>query len=441
MDGADLVVEAVGAGTDLVYATASYALAAGSEVEILSTSDNSATTAIDLTGNAIANTLYGNAGVNRLSGGGGADVMVGLGGNDVYFVDNVADYVDESAGGGADVVYTNLSYAMAWGQEIEVLSVDDHGATTAINLTGNEYANILYGNAGVNRLFGGDGADVMLGFGGDDVFFVNSADDVVGENVGGGSDIVFSYVSYALAAGSEVEILSTNDNSATTALDLTGNDLANTLYGNAGANRLDGGAGADLLVGLGGNDVYVVDTASDLVSEAVGGGYDVVYAGLSYTLAAGYEVEVLSVNDHGATTAIDFTGNEFANGLYGNAGDNVLDGKGGSDALLGFGGADTFAFTTALGAGNVDVLGDFLSATDKIALDDAIFTQIGGLGALGAGAFVTGTGAQDGNDRIVYNSTTGQLFYDADGSGGSAQVLFATLNPGTALAASDFVVI
>jgi hypothetical protein len=43
--------------------------------------------------------------------------------------------------------------------------------------------------------------------------------------------------------------------------------------------------------------------------------------------------------------------------------------------------------------------------------------------------------------RIVYNSATGQIFFDADGSGAGAQVLFATVNAGTVLSLADFVVI
>ena len=87
--------------------------------------------------------------------------------------------------------------------------------------------------------------------------------------------------------------------------------------------------------------------------------------------------------------------------IFGNAGANVLDGKGGNDALVGCGGADFFAFTTALGAGNVDTIVDFVAGTDKIGLDDAIFTGIGG--TLNANAFVIGAAAADIDDRIVYN--------------------------------------
>ena len=63
------------------------------------------------------------------------------------------------------------------------------------------------------------------------------------------------------------------------------------------------------------------------------------------------------------------------------------------------------------------------------------------LGALNANAFVTGTAAQDADDRIIYDSATGKLFFDADGSGAGAAVLFATLDAGLALTASDFTVI
>ena len=92
---------------------------------------------------------------------------------------------------------------------------------------------------------------------------------------------------------------------------------------------LIGGGGADILFGGGGNDIYRVEEAGDVVVEGAGGGADSVYAVTSYTLAAGSEVELLSAIDPGATAAMDLTGNEFANRLYGNAGANTLIGGGG----------------------------------------------------------------------------------------------------------------
>src|SRR5215510_13214583 len=75
---ADMVTEAVGEGTlDRVLTGVTYVLAAGSEVEILETTDPAATTALDLVGNEFANAIVGNAGSNTIVGGRGLDTMVG----------------------------------------------------------------------------------------------------------------------------------------------------------------------------------------------------------------------------------------------------------------------------------------------------------------------------------------------------------------------------
>ncbi|HEY5711919.1 MAG TPA: hypothetical protein VIT38_08495, partial [Allosphingosinicella sp.] len=155
----------------------------------------------------------------------------------------------------------------------------------------------------------------------------------------------------------------------------------------------------------------------------------------------GISIEFLTTGQISGTAAINLTGNELGNQLWGNDGANILNGGAGNDVLFGFGGADTFAFATALGAGNVDVVGDFAHGTDKIALDDAVFAGIGGLGALSASAFVTGTAAGDADDRIIFDSATGNIYFDADGNGAGAQVLFANVGVGSTLTASDFQVI
>jgi Ca2+-binding RTX toxin-like protein len=290
-------------------------------------------------------------------------------------------------------------------------------------------------------LNGGAGLDNMAGLGGDDFYFVDNAGDRAVENSGEGSDRVLASVSYALEAGSSVEVLVTTDSAGTNAINLTGNELAQSIVGNAGANRLNGGGGADILVGLGGDDFYFMDNAGDRATESAGNGNDRVFAGVSWTLEAGSSVETISTTNNAGTTAINLTGNELAQTILGNAGVNILDGRGGSDTLMGGAGADSFAFTTALGAGNVDRLLDMQAGTDKIALDDAIFTGIGPLGALNANAFVVGAAAADASDRIIYNNATGQLFFDADGTGAGAAVLFATLDGKPAISASDFTVI
>jgi Ca2+-binding RTX toxin-like protein len=381
------------------------------------------------------------AGNDLLVGGGGADVLSGGTGDDLYFLDDGGDQVIEIEGEGFDAVYTSASFGLAEDAEVEWLSADAVYGTSAIDLTGSATANVLLGNQGANILNGGGGADMLVGYGGDDIYHVDTGSDAIFEATGEGFDTVYASTSYTLGAGVDVERLAAEAASGTEVIDLRGNEIANTLLGNDGANILDGAGGADMLVGYGGSDTYFVDTASDMVLEAASEGFDALYASTSYVLDTGAEVEWLSADAVYGTGTIDLTGNEFVNYVLGNDGANVLDGGDGGDVLVGYGGADTFAFTTALGAGNVDTIVDFAAGTDRLALDDSVFAAIGGPGALNANAFVTGAAAADADDRIIYNSATGQLFFDADGNGAGAAVQFAALQPGLALNAADFFVI
>ena len=121
------------------------------------------------------------------------------------------------------------------------------------------------------------------------------------------------------------------------------------------------------------------------------------------------------------------------------AGNDDLFGGTGSDNLTGGTGTDRFRFDTALSAAtNVDHILDFDVVDDTIFLDRNIFTGIAVNGTLAAGAFRAGTSAGDVDDRIVYDAATGNIFYDADGLGGVAQILFATIGAGTALTNADF---
>jgi VCBS repeat-containing protein len=435
----DVIHETAGQGIDTVYTSlANFTLAAGVSAEGLSSTNQNGTAAQNLTGNEVGNAIYGTQGANQLDGAGGHDILLGFGGNDIYFVD-AEDEIVEAVGGGTDTAYARGDYVLRAGVELEVLSTANQGSLAAQSLTGNEFANVLYGNAGANHLDGGGGADILVGLGGDDVYNVNSTDDQVIEFNGGGNDSVYATGNYTLAGGSEIEQLLSSDPLGTTAQSLTGNEYNNTITGNAGANVISGGGGTDTLIGLAGDDTYFVDS-NDSVVEAVGGGTDVVYASTSYQLAANSEIEVLSSNNQNGTTAQDLTGNEFANVIYGNAGANVLDGRSGSDILIGLGGADTFAFTTALAPGNIDTVYDFASGTDKISLSAAVFAGLSA-GPLAPGAFVIGTSAQDADDRIIYDSATGNLYFDADGNGGGAQVLFAHINGHPTVLSTDFVIV
>jgi serralysin len=154
----------------------------------------------------------------------------------------------------------------------------------------------------------------------------------------------------------------------------------------------------------------------------------------------------------GGSGSDTLTGNSAGNVLKGMSGDDKLRaGTGndylygglGSDYLQGGKGKDYFIFSNAPSdpsGSNADRISDFTAKDDTIRLDDKVF---GGLktGALSSARLCFGSGAKDSTDRIIYNKSTGELFYDPDGTGAAAQIKFATLISKPALSAADFYII
>jgi VCBS repeat-containing protein len=316
-----------------------------------------ATVTITISGLDSDDVLIGTAGADTLNAGVGNDEVDALAGDDTIIGGSGAGDDDYDGGDDTDTldyssttagVTINLGAALnqATGAEIgtdQIRNVENViGGSGGDFLRGDGLANSLQGGAGADRLDGRGGADSMEGGGGDDIFIVDDADDQVFELAGGGSnDKALASVSYRLAADQQVEVLATNSSTGTAAIDLTGNELAQTILGNAGANLIDGKGGADIMRGLNGNDIYRVDDAGDRVLEVAGGGTnDKVLASVSYTLAAGQQVESLTTNSSTGTAAINLTGNEFGQSILGNARGNILKGGGGADTLRGLGGAD-----------------------------------------------------------------------------------------------------
>ena len=178
-----------------------------------------------------------------LDGGAGADLLNGGPDNDTYFVDNAADVILDSFG--TDNVNVSVSYVLAAGVAIEALRTTNAAGTTAINLAGNNLANIIIGNAGNNIINGGSGADNMQR---------RRRQRFVRRRQCGRQGHRYRrhrqrqrLVSYALTAGVAIETLRTANAAGTTAINLTGNEFANIVTGNAGANILNAGAGNDTL--------------------------------------------------------------------------------------------------------------------------------------------------------------------------------------------------
>jgi len=263
-----------------------------------------------LVGNDASNSLSGFGGDDFLDGGDGDDTLEGGAGSDTL-----------KGGGGADVLMGNeglpfdegidtVSYYESPEGVIALLNAnagaggDAEGDTyfSIENLTGSIYADTLWGDDGVNQLMGMDGNDILKGFGGadslhggngndtlrgmdgndtldggagadtmlagtgDDTYYVDNANDEVIEVAGQGNDRVRTSTSYSLAPGSEVEILDTTDQTATTAISLAGNEYANVIIGNAGNNVIVGGAGLDFMGGGPGADVFVWHSITEMGS-------------------------------------------------------------------------------------------------------------------------------------------------------------------------------
>lgn len=329
-----------------------------------------------LIGNGGNDVLNGGNGDDSLSGGAGIDIMVGGSGNDIYFVDTVDDQILETLGEGHDVVFTDGSYTLRAGVAVEVLLANAPNAGGAINLSGNEFDNVISGNAGANVLLGNGGNDALIGQDGndtldgglgndtangglgDDIYIVENADDIVVESESQGRDLLFTSANYALRAGNSIEVLLTTDQSGTQSINLSGNEIDNILQGNRGSNILFGGGGADIILAFGGDDtldggtggdfmaggtgddIYLVDIVDDFIVENEGEGRDIVYSAASYVLRSAVSVEFLIADPQASTAAIHLTGNEFANTVLGSSGDNILFGAGADDVLLGFGGDD-----------------------------------------------------------------------------------------------------
>jgi Ca2+-binding RTX toxin-like protein len=221
---------------------------------------------------------------------------------------------------------------------------------------------------------------------------------------------------------------------------LTGGAGHDTLDGGAGADTLIGGAGNDSLVGGAGNDRYVVNSRNDRISETSTARTEVDTVVSSVSWSLGENLERLTLTGSADTNG---TGNALGNLIIGNSGDNRLTGGAGNDTLTGGQGADIFRFASELdGRTNVDTIKDFNPVVDVIELENGIFAKLTKLGALSAANFRANAGGKaiDANDFIVYETDTGKLFYDADGSGEGAAVLIATLTDAPMLTASDIFV-
>jgi Ca2+-binding RTX toxin-like protein len=418
-----------------------------------------------LIGSARANKLFGGAGGDTLTGGGGTDTLYGGAGNDT------ADYADRTGGvrldlrngGSAGDIYNSIENLAGSG-------LDDR-------LRGNSAANVLTGQGGDDTLRGGNGDDVLLGdfaYQGDapprpgiGTGYATLAPDATNNSVATAFDISNNFT---LAADPDIFDSTTNLH---TTVNATGN-------GESAYYRISLAAGTVITIDIDGiadpdihdSIVRLLDADGNVVAQNDDGGDDpgsssgrdssavfvVQEAGVYYIQEGswtpdapgdGWTPVVPDGSVYKLNVSVEFPptpaqpGDAGSDMLQGGRGNDLLDGGLAADTLIGGTGEDSFRFSTALGDGNIDRISDFNVANDVILLDNLIFTAIGGNGALALGAFYKSAAgiANAADDRIIYDTDSGALSYDADGSGGDDAVQFAQLRANLNLSALDFFVI
>jgi Ca2+-binding RTX toxin-like protein len=482
-----------GAGVDTVsyenaMAAVTVSLALGSAQATGGSGTDTLLLVENLIGSAYADRLIGNALWNVFDGGAGADTLEGGDGSDTYVIDSALDLIVESNAdvrtGGSDWVHSHLASTTLgsnlenglilrsgaanlfgnaanntlvagvgdnrlWGGSgLDTVSYERAGAAVTVdlsvataqstggsgsdtlqlieNLIGSAHNDSLKGNGLWNRLDGGAGADTLEGGLGSDSYVVDHAGDVVIERADEGADWVYSRLtSYQLGDHIENGAIDRDDGAS-----LSGNALANVLQAGLGNDTLNGGEGSDTASFARASSAVVVELARGLASG--GAGTDQL-ASIENLIGSSHHDSL-----YGDANANDIRGGSGSDWIAGGGGNDILRGGGNNQ---GDGAADSFVFDTAPnGNTNYDRIIAFEgNGLDRILLDPAIFGAIGA--TLDASEFRIGTSALDADDYLLFDRLTGNLFYDADGSGAGAKVLFAKLiNWSGSVDASDFVI-
>jgi len=379
-----------------------------------------------------------------------------------------------------------------------------NGSLAADEIYGLDGNDSLNGGGGKDELIGGAGLDTLQGGAGDDELTGGAGNDILnggsgfncadytaettnlsinlksgiatGRNSQGTAEIgkdKLIFIQEACAGSGNDYLVASDKSSKLEGADgqdlLRGGNSSDTLEGGAGDDVLVGGRGSDSMTGGSGADSFRVDAGIDTITD-LGNGADAlnvvtgsavnaalagqwtassesINSGTAKLTTTGWAVDLsavtqgkgFTVTNQGESTSL--IGSGLADTLSGGAGDDTLTGGLGKDVLSGGDGADIFVFSSALNARtNVDTITDFTTGEDKIQLNKAIFTALTGDDL--SDAFFSGTKAANFDQHIIYNQTSGALYYDADGSGKGASVQIALIGVSNhaELHTSDFAV-
>jgi len=379
----------------------------------------------NITGGSGDDTITGGAGDDALDGGGGNDNINGGNGND-----NIkgGDGIDTLVGGdGADTIDGGDGADTIVGGKGDDSLIGGDGDDT---IDGGEGKDNISGGKGADSLIGGDGDDTIDGGEGADTIDGGVDNDSI--NGGDGAD--------SILGGSGADTIDGGDDNDT--IDggadndsINGGDGADSILGGFGADTIDGGDGADTIDGGSGADSISGGDGSDFI--LAGAGDDTIDGGAGNdTIDGGTDDDSIT----GGTGDDIVFGGSGADTIDGGAGDDIITGGAGADSLTGGAGNDKFLFSFP--DDGTDTITDFNVTFDQIR---AAGINFGGLlpGTLPLPNFLSGPGANvpsNPNHRFIYDTTTGELRFDPDGTGPQPTVLLAVLTGNPALANTNIVI-
>ncbi|MBD2344302.1 DUF4347 domain-containing protein [Anabaena subtropica] len=327
---------------------------------------------------------------------------------------------------------SNIGYQL-WALPVSNIQVIN-GTDNADNLVGTDQNEVINGGDGNDFVDGGGGNDTIVGgrgdgdrlFGGDGNDVITDPDGIFAAHGGLGNDTIT--ITFAPSWDNN-----TNPNDAPRS-----------------DGKITGGYGDDIITVTMNNPRFFINLKGDEpISNDPRDGNDVI------TLLGNYANSVVDLGGGddtfnggvGADNVSGGDGNDILQGgdgndrLNGGQGDDILIGGQGKDILIGGAGKDSFHLSLPL-------VGDFDTINDFNVLDDTIFISTSEFGLsehwgvqldsqlfrLGASATTASDGLRPaGGDRFIYDQSTGNLFFDADGLGGTAQIKIAHLSNQAAL--------
>ena len=381
--------------------------------------------------------------------------------------DGFADLIIGAPGASPNGTRSGQIYVVFGGKNI-------NSSSTINNLTGTADTDTLIGTIGNNIIDGKAGNDILTGNGGQDKFVIRLSD---------GNNIITDFSGVGNSLNASVGVIVNLDTLQFTGNGLTAQNLQLTQHGKNLEVTFDNVANtkvtlqnfklenldnlpANFLEPEQGNPATFLKPVGNILFDgqtSITDNFDVIDANSSQASIfnkntvtflndlnnniAGFDNSNDVINGQGGNDKIDgLSGNDL---LRGGAGNDILIGGAGNDTLVGGAGADRFLYNTnapfASSAVGVDAIADFNhSQGDKIILDKTTFnaiTSTPGTGFSNTNDFKITNSAGTSTAKIVYDSVSGQLFYNQNGSaaGFGSGGLFATLTGAPTLTASDFV--